>query len=276
MNITIFTDPTCPFAYSAEPIRWRLKWLYDDQLEWDTRMIVLSGYNGETSPITPEQISMFRTKMREQYGMPMSDTVPPRVPDSILACTAFKAAKINAPENADSLLRFLRIATMGGEMIDEQAIIDTATKKADIDANELQKWMQGEKTQQQLKEDAEAARNPGFAALNMRRKLSKTSTDRVRYPAPSYIFSIDSHIVFELPGFWPLEAYKAALGNFLPNAERTDNPKSVGEVLEWAKTPLATKEVAVICEKDIEEVRKELEEIATFEPVGQDGFWTLK
>lgn len=276
MNITIFTDPTCPFAYSAEPTRWRLEWLYGDQLEWDIKMITLSGYGGETSPMTPERISKSRIKMREQHGMPMADAVPPRVPTSILSCTAFEAVKINAPESADNLLRFLRIATMNGEMVDEQTVINNAAKRAGINVSEFEKWMQDKKTRQQLKEDAEAARNPGAAALNMRRKLSKTSTGRVRYPASSYIFFTNAKPVFELPGFWPLEAYEAAIGNFLPDAERADNPKSAKEVLEWAKTPLATKEIAIIYEKDIEEVRKELEKVANFEPVGQDGFWTLK
>ena len=32
--ITEFTDPGCPWAYSAEPFRRRLNWLYGDALEW--------------------------------------------------------------------------------------------------------------------------------------------------------------------------------------------------------------------------------------------------
>ena len=42
VRITEFTDPGCPWAYSAEPIRRRLDWLYGDQVEWDIRMVVLS------------------------------------------------------------------------------------------------------------------------------------------------------------------------------------------------------------------------------------------
>ena len=26
MEITLYTDPACPFAFSAEPNRWRLRW----------------------------------------------------------------------------------------------------------------------------------------------------------------------------------------------------------------------------------------------------------
>lgn len=32
ITITHFTDPGCPFAWSVEPARWRLQWLYSDQL----------------------------------------------------------------------------------------------------------------------------------------------------------------------------------------------------------------------------------------------------
>ena len=32
--ITEYTDPGCPWAYSAEPFRRRLTWLYGDRLEW--------------------------------------------------------------------------------------------------------------------------------------------------------------------------------------------------------------------------------------------------
>lgn len=39
ITITHFTDPGCPFAWSAEPARWRLQWLYGDGLEWRLRMV---------------------------------------------------------------------------------------------------------------------------------------------------------------------------------------------------------------------------------------------
>ena len=40
--ITEFTDPSCPWAYSAEPVRQRLDWLYGDRLEWRTCMVGLA------------------------------------------------------------------------------------------------------------------------------------------------------------------------------------------------------------------------------------------
>jgi hypothetical protein len=43
LHVEHFTDPACPFAFSAEPVRQRLKWHYGDQLVWHDRMIVLTA-----------------------------------------------------------------------------------------------------------------------------------------------------------------------------------------------------------------------------------------
>lgn len=40
VSIELFTDPACPFAFSAEPVRQRLRWHYGEGLRWTPRMIV--------------------------------------------------------------------------------------------------------------------------------------------------------------------------------------------------------------------------------------------
>lgn len=274
LHITIFTDPTCPFALSMEPTRWRLKWLYGDQLSWENKMIILSGYNGETSPMTPKRISASRQNLREQHGMPMNTEQMPRVPETLLACQNYIAIRNHAPDVADSFLRKLRVASLNNALIDDQEVIDTIITNAGLNTEQVQTWRLNPETEKALIEDAEAARQPGAQAHHFAHKLSKTSTGRVRYPASSCLFSIDE-TTMELPGFWPLAAYEAIIGNLIPKATRADDPKSAQEVLEWAGTALATIEVATIINRDVEEVRKELQEIATFTPVGQDGYWTL-
>jgi len=49
---------------------------------------------------------------------------------------------------------------------------------------------------------------------------------------------------------------------------------SASEVLAWAGVPLATAEIAAVCDREIAEVRPELARVAMFEPVGSDGYWT--
>src|SRR3712207_4927342 len=60
LRIDDFTDPGCPFAFSAEPARMRLRWLYGDQIEWRPRMIVLSRHPSDylRKGLTPEKLAV--------------------------------------------------------------------------------------------------------------------------------------------------------------------------------------------------------------------------
>ena len=77
-----------------------------------------------------------------------------------------------------------------------------------------------------------------------------------------------------MPGFRPVDVYEVALANLDPELERRPDPESVEQVLEWAPYPLATAEVAAVCDREIADVRVELARSARFEPVGGDGYWS--
>jgi hypothetical protein len=79
----------------------------------------------------------------------------------------------------------------------------------------------------------------------------------------------------DLPGFRPVEAYEAAIANLAPELTRRPDPVSVEEVLAWAGMPLATAEVAAVCDREIADVRGELARAARFEPIGIDGYWFI-
>jgi hypothetical protein len=40
-----YTDPTCPYAFSAERRRLRLLWLYGEQIDWELHMVALRVLN---------------------------------------------------------------------------------------------------------------------------------------------------------------------------------------------------------------------------------------
>ena len=46
-----FTDPGCPFAFSAERQRLRLLWLYGDQITWELQMLGLVEREGRVAPV---------------------------------------------------------------------------------------------------------------------------------------------------------------------------------------------------------------------------------
>ena len=60
VRITEYTDPGCPWAWSAEPFRRRLQWLYGDSIEWRERMVGLadSAEHYEEKGFTTDKLSL--------------------------------------------------------------------------------------------------------------------------------------------------------------------------------------------------------------------------
>ncbi|WP_217922830.1 DsbA family protein [Miltoncostaea oceani] len=277
VRITEFTDPACPWAYSAEPFRRRLDWLYGDALEWDVRMVVLSDSPEHYLEMgfTPEKLSAAYRRIAHDHGMPIDTAVRPRMSASLPACRAVVAARLNAPERMRPLLRRLRVRTMRGELLDEQATIDGAARDAGIDPVELAGWAAEQATEDALREDMAAARRPLPAALVLDERLANWSGGR-RYTCPSYEMTrIEDGVRIAVPGFQPFAAYDVIMANLVPGVRRAAPAASAEEVLGWTGTPLATKEVAVVRDIPFEEAREELGRVAVEEHVGSDGFWTL-
>jgi hypothetical protein len=106
-------------------------------------------------------------------------------------------------------------------------------------------------------------------------KLANWSGGR-RYTCPSYeIVRVADGVKIAVPGFQPFAVYDVVTANLVPGLDRRDPPESVEEVLAWTGTPLATKEVAVVCDIGFAEARERLGRAAVEQHVGADGFWTL-
>jgi len=91
-----------------------------------------------------------------------------------------------------------------------------------------------------------------------------------RYTAPSYIIA-----GVTIPGINPVEVYETAIANQAPDLPRRPEPASVAQLLEWAEEPLATAEVALVMQLDLDRARSALQPVAQFQPAGADGYWTL-
>jgi hypothetical protein len=78
-----------------------------------------------------------------------------------------------------------------------------------------------------------------------------------------------------VPGFQPFAVYDVVTANLVPGVDRRPEPDSVEDVLRWTGTPLATKEVAVVCGIDFAAAREQLGRVAAEQHVGADGFWSL-
>jgi hypothetical protein len=185
------------------------------------------------------------------------------------------AARLYWPEHEQALLRRLRIRTMAGDMLDAPFTIALAAREAGIaDMPLLSMWGDDPDVERELEADAAAARRPSRAALALDHKLAPAGDGR-RYTCPSYeITRVDGSARFDVPGFQPVAVYEAAIANLAPELGRRALPRSVEEVLAWAGEPLATAEVAAICELEHAEARTELARVAREDAVGPDGWWT--
>jgi predicted DsbA family dithiol-disulfide isomerase len=272
LTITHFTDPACPFAFSAEPVRRRLRWHYADQLAWEDRMVVLS-----LDPREPRRLAEGAPNLQRTHGMPI-DPGPKAGPvQSRPACAAVVAARVHAGAAvAERLLRALRVRTMAGGELDDPALLDAAAADAGLAPETLRDWVATPEAEFALESDIAAARAPSPAALRQAHKLSGPPAQR-RYSTPSYdIARADgTGAPVAIPGFNPVEVYESALHNLTAELERRGKPANVEEALDWAgETPLATAEVALLLEVDATAARANLAR-AGAQPIaaGADFYW---
>jgi predicted DsbA family dithiol-disulfide isomerase len=270
LEITLFTDPACPFAFSAEPARWRLRWHYGDQLRWSTRMIVLTLERGEA-----EKLAGGAPGLQRRYGMPIDPAPASRPASSEPACRSVVAGRLHAPELEERLLRRLRVRVMAGGLLDDPELLDGAATDVGLDPAELARWRASDRVEAALAEDIAASRAPSAVARALDHKLGGPRSER-RYTAPSYVIGRpESERSITIPGFNPVETYETAIANLAPELERRPRPASVAELLTWAGEPLATAEIVLITELDPAVARSELARVAHAQPVGGDCYWSI-
>src|ERR1022692_2523287 len=95
---TLYTDPACPWAYSANPALRVLEWRYGSQLDW--RLAVI-GLTADASPDeargdTPLRGALGQLNFR-RYGMPFAPAPKARVSATARACRAIVAARLLEP-----------------------------------------------------------------------------------------------------------------------------------------------------------------------------------
>jgi len=273
-----FTDPACPWAFSAEPGRFRLRWLYEDEIEWQPRMVVLSERADEADAkgFTPDRLAAALMTIQRRFGMPIAPHERSRNAASLPACRSVVAVRRHDPARDQALLRRLRIRAMAGALLDEPETIAAAARDAGLDPAKVESWSAEPETELALRADMAMARAPSEAARALDHKLADAGDGR-RYTCPSYeIERLDGGARLDLPGFQPVEAYEAAIANLVPELPRRDPPADVEEVLRWAGEPLATVEVAAVCGMSTVKAREALARVAEEEPVGADGYWSVR
>jgi predicted DsbA family dithiol-disulfide isomerase len=278
IKITEFTDPSCPFAWSAEPARRRIEWLYGPQVELRPRMVGLSEDVGAMAEkgLTPAMLAKGAARLAGAHHMPMQTTEPERLAASVPACRAVVAVRLREPAKERAMLRALRVATFSGELLDEPTTHRHAAQRAGVDPDELERGLTEPDTESALREDMRAARAPAPEAVALPGKLARDpdSESGYRYTCPSWELVRDGRRS-AVPGFQPTAAYEVTIANLAPELTRREDPSDVVEVLEWAGEPLATVEIAEVCGLELGQAREQLSQVASEERIGSEGLWSL-
>lgn len=277
VKVTIYTDPGCPFGFNAQRQETQLAWHYGDALDVTRRMIVLveKGSTYEELGLTREMVSANTERLRSAYGMPMHAEPGDRLPSTLDACRAYVGARMHDGERADRLLRALRQRSFSqGQALDQPDTLRGAAGDAGIAPEALEKWLAEPEVEAELRADMADSRSPLPEALAQAHRLSR-SDGRLRYSTASAVFERDGRRVV-MAGFRPFEVYEVAMANVAPDARRRAPADTMDEILDWARYPLATAEVAELRGVGLDAARAELKRSgARFTPSAQDGYWSL-
>ena len=275
VDVTIYTDPGCPFGFNAQRQEAQLLWHYGEGLDIGRRMIVLTEETSsfEERGLSREMVAGNAKRLRSQYGMPMLTEPPDRLAATIQACRVYVGARMRDPARADLLLRNLRRRAFSeGQPLDELDTLHAAGADAQLASDSIDAWLADEQVERALREDMAATRAPLPEALALAHRLSR-SDGGLRYSTASAVFERGDRRVV-MAGFQPFAVYEVAVANVAPELERRPPPRAVEEVLAWAPHPLATAEVAELRGIGLDQARQELEQAgAGFAEAAGDGYW---
>jgi predicted DsbA family dithiol-disulfide isomerase len=276
VNVTIYTDPGCPFGFNAQRQEAQLVWHYGHGLDITRRMIVLSEKSStyEERGLSREMVAANTQRLRRQYGMPMRTEPRERLAATREACRVYVGARMHDAKRADPLLRALRRrAFSDGQELDALETLYGAGADVGIGSDAIDSWLAEDGVEAELRADMAQTRSPLPEALAMAHRLSK-SDGGYRYSTASAVFESDGRRVV-MAGFQPFAVYEVAVANVAPELERRPACESVEDLLAWASYPLATAEVAELRGIAIDDARKELEQSgAHLAEVAGDGYWS--
>jgi len=250
MKVTHFSDPGCPWAYSAGPAFAVLQWRYGAQLEWRHVMIGLSetaeqyrqrGVTGES------QARNYRSFRRR--GMPFATTPREQGPHATWPmCRVIVATRRLAPDREWAVFRALQLAQFTSTLqLDTAAGIEEALQWVPgIDAAALIAASTEPETEELFAADRREARSAAGGPTEFQDRSATTPEGEVRFTAPSVVFTAADGRSLEVGGFQPVEAYDVAIANLDPTLARRPPAEDAAEVIAAFPDGLTTAEVAAV------------------------------
>jgi 2-hydroxychromene-2-carboxylate isomerase len=248
ISVTHFTDPGCPWAYSASPALAVLYWRYGEQLEWRLATIGLTEQADQyvSRGYTPQRASTGYLTFRRRWGMPFATQPRERVVGTGRACRAIVATRLRAPEREYAVFRALQFAWFTTPLLldRERDIAQALERVPGLDVAGIVGALDDDDVAAAYEADRAAARTAEGGPTDFQGKAAQTDGP-VRYTAPSLIFETgDARL--EAGGFQPVEAYDVIVANLDPTLERRPAPDDVVDLLAAFPDGLVTAEVAAV------------------------------
>jgi 2-hydroxychromene-2-carboxylate isomerase len=248
IDVTHFTDPGCPWAYSAWPAHTTLRWRYGDQLRWTLVMIGLTEDAAQYAArgYTPTRSAVGLARFR-RFGMPFQITPKPRLSATSPGCRAIVATRLVAPELEDAALRALQFAqfTTTGTMDDPATLRAALAEVEGLNADAVVARIDDPEVVAAYEADRARARTAAGSPTEFQDRAANTD-GAVRYTAPSLVFDGSDGRTLEAGGFQPIEAYDIVVANLDPTLERRPPAEDPVEVLSAFPYALTTAELAAV------------------------------
>ncbi len=248
ISVIHYSDPGCPWAYSASPALAVLQWRYGEQLDWrlvviglaeDTSRYVENGY-------TPTRMTVGNLHFR-RYGMPFLSEPRPRVAATARACRAIVATRLLDPERVSEVFRALQFGWFTTRLVldQDEDVAQALARVEGLDVEAVVAAIDDERTLAAYEEDKLRTRTAAGGPTDFQGKARQTDGP-VRYSAPSLVFESAGGQRLEGGGFQPIEAYDVLIANLDPTLRRQSPPDTPIEALERFPGGLVTQEVAAI------------------------------
>ncbi|MGZ8694536.1 MAG: DsbA family oxidoreductase [Gaiellaceae bacterium] len=282
IRATLYTDPVCPWGYSANPAHRVLEWRYGDQLEW---RLVMIGLREEPSPggWDAGRSAARHAYFRRLYGMPFGLVPKARAAATGRGCRAVVAGRLLEPGSEWAVLRALYFAQFTTALLlDDDEMIREALSAAGLDGDAIVDHLDDAAVAEAYERDKAEARQAAGTAAEAQDKTS-TSDGPVRFTAPSIVFERDGQRL--VAGGWQPElAYDVLLANLDPALVRESPPEGPEPLLARFPGGLTTAEVAALLAQgpdyvpDRDAAERRLVELeaaggATRRALGQDALW---
>ena len=199
IHVTHFSDPGCPFAYSAYPALTALRWRYGDQLAWRHVMIGLTEDAAQYAERGYTALRMAQGNRRFRHlGMPFGRAPKPRVAATARACRTVVAVRLAQPDLEWTVFRALQFTqfTTALPLDSDEALLDALRRVPELtDPEEILATIDSPDVTGAYEADRAESRTAAGTPTEFQGKAADTD-GAVRYTAPSLVF----HFGEPLPG----------------------------------------------------------------------------